>query len=130
MKKFKTRKRYKYPHIRYNPQEVELNYQKGIKIFNSMSIGDRIKNGFGENGHPHPRRFYIFLQKYFKEVRCFMSEEERVNHVFPWVVATRAERLRAISLNKVYFQIKQTTLRLAKLRLQNYLCDRKINKNN
>lgn len=111
-------KQHKYPHFQYNLHDVEIAYQNGVKAFNSMSKDERIKNGFGENGHPHPRRFYIFIQKYFNEIRYFMSEKERTKYVFPWVVATRSERLKALNISKDYYLIKKATLKLAKLKLQ------------
>lgn len=111
-------KQHKYPHLQYNLHDVEIAYQNGVKAFNSMSKEERVKNGFGENGHPHPRRFYIFIQKYFNEIRYFMSEKECTKYVFPWVVATRSERLKALNISKDYYLIKKATLKLAKLKLQ------------
>ena len=111
-------KHHKYPRLQYNLHDVEIAYQNGVKAFNSMSKEEQIKNGFGENGHPHPRRFYIFIQKYFKEIRYFMSENERTKYVFPWVVATRSERLKAINISKDYYLVNKATLKLAKLKLQ------------
>ena len=111
-------KQHTYTRLQYNLHDVEIAYQNGVKAVNSTSKEEQLKNGFGENGHPHPRRFYIFIQKYFKEIRYFMSEKERAKYVFPWVVATRSERLKAINISKDYYLVKKATLKLAKLKLQ------------
>ena len=47
-----------------------------------------------------------------------MTENERTKYVFPWVVATRSERLKALNVSKDYYLIKKATLKLAKLKLQ------------
>jgi len=117
-----------YPHLKYNRDEVEKTYLDGLNQFNSWGKDERIRRGFGENGHAHPRRFYIFLQKYFVEIKYFMDEKERTQYVFPWVVATRSERINALKKHKVYFDIKQTTLRLAKNRYTIYKQEQELKK--
>lgn len=119
---------YLYPHLKYDREVIEMSYQSGLKSFNSMTKEDRIKNGFGENGHAHPRRFYIFLNKYFTEIKYFMNDKERERYVFPWMVATHSERKAALKKSQVYFDIKQTTLRLAKTRYETYKIKKEIEK--
>lgn len=117
-----------YPHLKYDREVVEKSYQSGLATFNSMTKEERIKNGFGENGHAHPRRFYIFLNKYFTEIKYFMNDKEREQYVFPWVVATHSERKAALKKSPIYFEIKQTVLGLAKSRYKCYKLDKEINK--
>lgn len=121
-------KKHIYPRLRYNRKEVEVQYQDGLAMFNSWSQEERVRRGFGVNGHAHPRRFYIFLQKYFTEIRYFMNEKERSEFVFPWVCATRSERMKAIAISKVYFSIKKTALKLAQKKYIIYKLNREIEK--
>ena len=121
MKNFnKKHKNHLYPHLKYDREVIERAYQSGLKTFNSMTQEERIKNGFGENGHAHPRRFYIFIDKYFTEIKYFMTEKERTQNVFPWVVATRSERMKALKITKIYFDLKQLTLKKAIIEYETY----------
>jgi len=124
----KTKRWHIYPRIKYPREEVEKTYKEHLQIFNAMSKEERIKNGFGENGHAHPRRFYIFLWKYIKEIKYFMTEDKKSKYVFPWIIATHSERMNALRQSQVYFDIKQTTLRLAKAKYETYKLKNEITK--
>lgn len=120
------RKNHIYPHLKYNRELVEQAYQDHLKIFNSMTPEEKEKKGFGKDGHAHPRRFFIFLHKYLTEIKYFMNDKERDTYVFPWIVATRSERLNALKKSHAYFDLKKTTLKLAKTRYENYKLDQEI----
>lgn len=107
----------KYSRIHYDRNAVEKAYQEHLKAYAEMSKEERIKNGFGENGHPHPRRFYIFLYKYMKLIK-FLKDNERDEHVFPWVISTRSERMHALKKYPLFFELKQTMMNLAKARYE------------
>jgi len=134
--KIYKKKNHIYPHIRqkYPKLNNEL-YLEHIKEFNSWSNEERLKKGFGN--HPHPRRFFIFLDRYYDLIRFYLTEEEKTKHVFPWVVATRSERLKAINrkdengkrIGQVYLDIVKTDMKLAKLRKENVKLRREIIKN-
>lgn len=117
MKNKKKNLNYPYPRIKAKwpkeDQQLFLNHQKEFASWNDE---EKKKRGFGSHGHP--RRLFIFIDRYFTEVKYFMTDEEREKFVFPWVCATRSERKKALKLNPVYFRIKKTTLKLAQRRYE------------
>jgi hypothetical protein len=117
-----------YPHIKQNhPEESRKLYEEHKQEFDSWSDEERKRRGFGN--HCHPRRFFIFLDRYFDLVNHYMTDEEREKHVLPWVCATRSERMNAIKKHIAYFEIKQKDLILAKLRKENVRLRRECLKN-
>ena len=124
---YKNKKRnHIYPHIKEQHKEMNRKlYLEHVEEFNNWSNEERIKRGFGN--HPHPRRFFIFIDRYFDLIKHYLTEEEKTKHVFPWIVATRSERLEALNkrdengkrVGQVYFDIVKTDMKLAKLRKEN-----------
>lgn len=111
--KHKKSKNYPYPHIR--PLHSALSqkiYEEHKKEYDSWSEEERQKRRFK---HPHPRRLYIFLDRYF-ELLKYMPEDDKVKYVFPWVCATRSERINAIKKHIVYFKIVKKCMKIAQQR--------------
>lgn len=117
-----------YPRIKGKySKEVEKAYQDALETYNSWSIEERERRGFGKGGgHPHSRRLFIFLNRYFTELKYFTSTEDRDKYILPWVCATRSERLKAIKVDKVYFQIKQTVLKNSILKYKNFKLEQEL----
>lgn len=117
-----------YPHIRQKHREENMRlYEEHKKEFDNWSLEERERRGFGS--HCHPRRFFIFLDKYYDLIRHYMTDEERDKHVLPWVCATRSERMNAIKKHIAYFKLKQQDITLAKLRKETVELRREYLKN-
>ena len=119
-KNFKSKnKNHIYPHIKEKYPEMNKKLYEEHKLeFDNWTQEEKEKRGFGN--HCHPRRFFIFLDRYYDLIKHYMTDEEKERHIFPWICATRSERMNAIKKHIAYFKIKKQDLKLAQLRKENF----------
>ena len=79
-KNFKSKnKNHIYPHIKEKYPEMNRKLYEEHKLeFDNWTQEEKEKRGF--RNHCHPRRFFIFLDRYYDLIKHYMTDEEKAAH--------------------------------------------------